>query len=287
MSPTAITRPTESTRSLIELTIHPAIAGMPRLAQDDPRYLVMKATWAETGFIPPICVTEAGQIVDGRHRYWFARDMAMSTIPVVEVSSHEVASIVISGICGKNHTSKGQRAYLAVPYLQDAFQEVQARRLALLSSGGKQRLTAIQDADVLSERLGVSRELLNHARRLHAAFEKHPALRAEFEPRILAAEDPIGLGAALAGIAGKQSTENKPRGETRRTALHNWGVAWHNVCAAANRGWLRWTDEEKSEASETLAREITQLPDEALEKTAEAARAELKARKQKAAVEGN
>ena len=287
MSPTTITRPTESNRSLIELTIHPAIAGMPRLAQDDPRYLAMKATWAETGFIPPICITEAGQIVDGRHRYWFARDMAMSTIPVVEVSSHEVASIVISGICGKNHTTKGQRAYLAVPFMQGAFEEVQLRRLATLQSGGKQKFTQLPDAEGLATRLGISVEILKQARRLHAEFQKSPDLRAEFEPRILAAEDPIGLGAALAGIAGKVSTENKPRGETRNTALHNWGVAWKNVCAAANRGWSRWSAEEKGEASETLAREITQLPDEALEKTAEAARAELKARKQKAAVEGN
>jgi len=287
MSPTAITHPKESTRSLIELTIHPAIAGMPRLSQDDPRYMAMKATWAETGFIPPICVTAAGQIVDGRHRYWFARDMAMSKIPVVEISSSEVASIVLSGICGKNHTTKGQRAYLAVPFMQNAFEEVQIRRLSTLQSGGKQKFGHLPDADVLSDRLGLGRELLNQARRLHAAFEKQPVLRTEFEPKILAAEDPIGLGAALAGIAGRNATHEKQRGPTIKSALYNWGVAWKNVASAASKGWSRWTDEEKQEATRAVVGEITKLPDEALEKTAEAARAELKARKQKATAESN
>lgn len=269
---------------LEDLRIHPAIKGMPRLATEDARYVAMRATWLETGFLPPIVVTPDGQIVDGRHRYWFALEQGMTRIPVVEISQQEVAGVVISGICGKNHSTKGQRAYLAVPFLSELLAESQRRRLAILTSGGKTKLPHVLDSDGLAERMGLGRDLLFQARRLHDAFSKTPTLREEFEPRILAAEDPIGLGAALAGIAGKTSTENKARSETRNTAIYNWGVGWKSLAVAVNRGWKKWTDEDRAEAAEAVRTAATKFPRPLLEDILQSAKDELKKRAQTDAV---
>jgi len=66
-----------------ELSIHPALKAMPRLAKDDPRYDAMRNAWRTAGMIDPLYVTAAGEICDGRHRWWFAKDMQLKTVPTM------------------------------------------------------------------------------------------------------------------------------------------------------------------------------------------------------------
>jgi hypothetical protein len=273
---------TKSTRLVSDLSIHESICDMPRLAKDDPRYSAMRATWQESGIIPPLFITSRDEIVNGRHRYWYAVDNRMLELPVMVIPDEQISTAVLAGITGQNHNTVGQRAFFAVPFLKDAFQAAQERRLTFLATGGRAKLPPLPTAEDLAARFGFSKALLTQARQLHKEFAKDPALRDEWQPRILDPENPIGLGAALAGIAGKAATAGKARRATRNTALHNWGVAWENVVSAANKGWARWNDEEKTEATEALNGQIIKLPDAALEATAAAARDELKARKKAA-----
>lgn len=261
-------------RPVAGLTIHPAIADDPRLAPKDSRYQAMQHAWRESDSIPPIFVTPSGQIVDGRHRFWFAQDEELEEVPCIEVSEEEVPLIVLQGLTGKNHTTKGQRAYLAAPKLAAAFEAGQARRVQILQSRGKTRLPVVPNAEDLAEKLGISRDLLNQARRIHDAFGKNKKLRKEWEPKILDAEEPMGLGSVLQGIGGAEATKGKPK-LVRNSALRNFSVGWRNLTKPAVH-WTKWSQEERETATESVRSAIAKMPPEILEVVASAIRAARK-----------
>ena len=263
-----------SYRRVGDLSIHPTIDGDPRLAPKDPRYLAMKSAWRESASLPPLFVTPSGSIVDGRHRYWHAQDEEMEEVPCVEVSEAEVPLIVLQGLTGKNHVTKGQRAYLAVPKLAAAFEAAQARRVELLNSGLKARIQAIPTPDDLAEMLGLGRNILFQARRIHEHFTSNKKLRKEWEPKILDAEEPMGLGSVLQGIGGAEATKGKPK-PLRNSALRNFTVGWSNLTKPAAH-WAKWSQEDREWASESVRTAISKLPPEILDVVASAIRAARK-----------
>jgi hypothetical protein len=267
-------------RALDTLTIHPAIADDPRLAPKDPRYLAMQAAWDEQGGCPAIYATADGQIVDGRHRFWWLQKTEADEAPVIEVTEDEVPIAILGALAGRNHTTKGQRAYLAAPKLKAAFEAANARRIAILSSGGKAKLPVIPSTDDLAERLGFGRELLNQARRLHELFadgKEGKALRKEWEPKILDGEEPLGLGAALQGIGGQRSTKGAPKKPARNSALRNFIVGWKNLSKPAS-AWDKWDDETRELAVDGLRDAVAKLPEPVLEAVVAAVRVARKER---------
>lgn len=260
-------------RPTAELAIHKAIAGMPRLDPEDPRYDAMRGAWMESGILPPLYVTAAGKIVDGRHRWWFAKDMRLAEVPVIEVDEDEVATVVMAGISGRNHLSKGQRAYLSFPYLQDAWEAAQRRRIEALKAGSNTGAlsTKVASLEELAERLGCGRDLMFQAKRLHELFGKIPALKDTWEPRILHPEEPVGLGAAIAGIAGQNASKGKPRPPARNSALRNFTVGWENLIRPASH-WDRWNEEERELAVHTIRETLGKIPTPALDAIAAAVR---------------
>ncbi len=280
MSKTALHKRPIVFRPLKELTIHPAIAEDPRLAPKDPRYLAMQAAWDEQGGCPPIYATADGQIVDGRHRYWWLQKSELEEAPVIEVTEDEILMVILGALAGRNHTTKGQRAYLTVPKLAAAFKAAQDRRITILNSGGKAKLPVIPSADDLAERLGVGRELLNQARRLHELFadgKEGKALRKEWEPKILDGEEPLGLGAALQGIGGQRSTKGAPKKPARNSALRNFIVGWKNLTKPA-AAWEKWDDDTRELAVDGLREAVAKLPEPVLEAVVAAVRVARKER---------
>lgn len=91
----------------------------------------------------------------------------------------------------------GQRAYRAVPRLAASFDTARAQRRENLSRGGHRWTNRGATVADLAAQLGVSYEVLMQARRLHDRFATDAAARAEWEPQILRAERPVGLGTAL------------------------------------------------------------------------------------------
>lgn len=265
---------------LAELTIHAAIADDVRLDKRDPRYLAMKAAWRESGTFPPLYVTAEKEIVDGRHRYWFAKEEGHDTVQCVEVPAEEVPLIVLQGLVGKNHLTRGQRAYLATPKLAGAFQAAIDQRIAYLNSGGKTRTDAAASVEALAEQLGVSDELLRQARKLHELFaegKEGKALRKEWEPKILDGEEPLGLGAALQGIGGQRSTKGAPKKPARNSALRNFIVGWKNLSKPAAH-WEKWDDETRELAVDGLRDAVAKLPEPVLEAVVAAVRVARKER---------
>lgn len=266
-------------RPLAELSIHPRIAKMPRLDKSDPRYKAMKASWIESGIIPPIYVTKDGQIADGRHRFWFAQDMQLDDVSVIEVTEDEVPMVVLNGLSGRNHQTKGQRAYFAIPYLQAALDAAKSRRLQILKSGGKSKLPALETMEDLAAQIGVGEETMRQASKIHAAFLDDPKLRKEWEPKILDPEEPMGLGFVCAGIGGAKGTKGQPKKPKRNSALNNFTVGWKNLAKPAAH-YAKWNDEERDTAAEAVRHAIVRLPDELLDVVVAAIKAVRKNAKQ-------
>lgn len=270
-------RPTE------DLTIHPATKDDPRLAKDDPRYLAMQNAWREAGTVAPLTITGRGEVVDGRHRLWFAQAEGILELPCIEVDDAEVPQAILSALAGRNHITKGQRAYLAVPKLAAAFRAAQERRASILISGGKARLPAVGKMEELAEQLGLGKSLLKQAKQIHALFAKEPKLRKEWEPKILADEDPVGLGAAIAGI-GSQLSPHKATGEQLKAARNSHFAhirSWCTVHAKTMSAWVKLKPEEKDEAAALLGKAVGTWPDEVLDTMAAAIRVARKNRKEK------
>lgn len=259
-------------RPVSDLSIHKSIVDMPRLSADDSRYDAMRAAWMESGILPPLLVTSLGKIVDGRHRYWFALHMKLVEVPCIEIDEDEVATAILSGVMGRNHITKGQRAYLVFPYLRHFWEAAQQRRAQILTSGANRgMLPKVESVAELADRVGVSEKLLQQARVLHETFAKIPSLKPVWEPRILNGEEAIGLGAAIAGIAGQAASKGKPRPPARNSALRNFTVGWENLIRPASH-WERWNDEERDLAVHTIRETLSKIPTPALDAVATAVR---------------
>ena len=137
--------------NVADLSIHPILHDAPHLAKKDPRYLAMKASWEESGVIPTILITPSGQIVDGRHRYWFAKDQGAELIDAKVIAPNQVPRIIVGALSGRNHGTKSQIAYLSAPALQAAFEQARTRRELIQKSGGKAKLPPVESAEDLGD----------------------------------------------------------------------------------------------------------------------------------------
>jgi hypothetical protein len=246
-------------RRVCTLTIHPSIQHMPRFANDDPRYEVMRAAWRESGLIPPICTTASGAIVDGRHRFWYCQEARIEKIATIEVAEEEASLIVLNGLAGHNHATKGQQAYLATPILQRAFEASRHRHRQIKTSGGKAMLPPAPTTDELAKQIGVSESLLWQARLLHEAFLKNPSLKSKLEPQILAAENPLGLGAAIERLGPRDSSTAKPPVTPSQRRFLQFETAWRDF-ARRSRAWSEFTAEDRAKAKTVFSDTLCLIP---------------------------
>lgn len=157
------------------------------------------------GIIVPIIVyhdKKTGKLIiaDGRHRWKASLEGELPEVPVCEVSFDEALSIMESTMIGRQHFTKGQRAYAAVVLHPEA---------ATASEEGKKSRTecGISLPD-LAAKFGVSYRLIEQACQLYRELDKSKTLRAKHEWRVFAG---YGLGAVIAGISGGETTTAKPR----------------------------------------------------------------------------
>lgn len=261
-------------RPLKDFSIHPAIADDPRLKANDPRYLRMQAAWDEQGGCPPVYATADGKIVDGRHRYWWLEKTEADEVPWIEVDEDEVHTIILGALQGRNNVTKGQQAYLAAPKLEHALKAAQDRRIAILNSGGKAKLPALPNAEALAARLGISEELLRQARRIHEIFtgKNGKTLRKEWEPKILDAEEPLGLGVVLAGIGGSQATKGQKKKPARNSNLAKACSVFRNMTNPFAK-WDKWPEDEQNRAKVAMDDAFSKLPDTVLDSMSAAIKA--------------
>lgn len=197
--------PAVVTRVPSDLRPHPLNCQMPRWTSDSQEWLAFLEDVQANGIKTPIRITERNEVVDGETRRLAARALNLPEIPCVIVGADEVNETMLRELQFRRNLTKGQRAYLAYPLLEGAVQSIRTRQITNLISQGRPSVDSVDSRDLkvgdFARSLGFSRDLFFQAQRLRDAFAQHPDLQEQFEPRILSFEDPIGLGACLAGIA--------------------------------------------------------------------------------------
>lgn len=245
-----------------DLTPHPRLKQMPQWDESDPRFLSLVEDIRERGIQDPIKVDSQNQIIDGRHRWRAAKRLQLQTVPVMVVANDQIASVIVGSLIQRRHFTKGQRAYLVAPYLDSLFEESKNRRLHNLKHVGKSTLPPLGESpDDLAEQLGFSLPLLKQARQLHKLFTETPKLRAEFEPRILDEEDPIGLGAAIAGIAGQQHTKGKSKHTRAEEQLTLFNESLTTL-GHRFKYWNKLKDEDRDTAVTRIRETVAAMPPE-------------------------
>lgn len=209
---------TITTRDPRELTIHPAAKLQPEWAEDDARFERLVEDVRDRGITVPIIVDKEDRVVDGRHRRRAAARLQLAEVPVTVCEPDEVASIILATLIQRRHFTPGQIAYLAFPAFESAYEESRRRRMAALKRDPN-GLKPAKTVEALAEEIGVSRDLFLQAAKVHAIFAKDQEAWQLFEPRILDPDRPAGLGAIIAGIAGRNATVEQARPEPKQLDL--------------------------------------------------------------------
>lgn len=298
-------------RSPSTLKPHHLRTQLPKIAKDSSAFLALSESIRDHGITHPIDITPDGHIIKGLDRWRIAKDYQHAEIPCFVRADKDAALLIVEGLVARKQMQRGAAVYCVIPVLSDFFARCETRRLENLTNGktvGPEIPKSIRKPQCFSKaiespsegeetikmicaKLGVEKDTLRQARKLHRLLNEHGAdfLRTEMgkqglalpgdaavefqthqrlalEPRLLAGE--LGVGAALAGMAGKASTQGTARVDSVareaqaldrlfRTPIDNLPRVMEQVIAAAAP--------EQLEEMHAVAKEIERLTLEALE----------------------
>ena len=261
---------------------HPALKQIPELSQECDEFLALAATVKKTGFIRPLLVDEEGRLVDDHSRtLWrVALRWQLKAVPVQVVKSAEANLLLVHSLAHVRHMTKSAIAYLLLPVLENevrAALAVHREKLAkgqymtVVASGDNSGIPEAPTLEKLCADLGFSKDMLDRARIVHAAFLDKKSysftviggagdgsvvectLKDWFEPKILRTPHggeheqnrPLGLGGVISAIEGIKATKDKSRNETggqmelfEKSFIKTSGSHykyWHGMSAASRR----------------------------------------------------
>jgi hypothetical protein len=213
----------------------------------------------------PLQITHGNVVVDGETRRQGAIAAGLDDVPVEFVDDGEVNTIIYREMLLRRNLTKGALAYLVVRtgILDGAFQEACQRQKAVLKKGQVLRNDSVVTGTIeeVAAGMGLSRDLLFQARKVLAIFADDDAYRVDIEPKIIAGE--VGLGAVIAGHAGRKTTAGVERIDRPQEILFKTGLRTLFL-----RAW-RWPD--RSQMRVAVRAEIEQVEPEQLELVEEVA----------------
>jgi hypothetical protein len=219
------------TRDPRQLRPHKLNKDLPRLGPGMPAFGALIDDIAVNGVKEPLTITPAGEVLDGETRRQAAIAAQRWDVPVVVADSDDVVATVYRRLALQKRLTKGQSAYVLFPMAKPLLEEAKQRRIAQLNKGADPRnpIESVFGKQATFEDFcrahGFSPDLATQAKTLHLIFsgdlkslkERNlegadpAALRGEWEPKILDIENPVGLGAALAGMAGQRATKDREK----------------------------------------------------------------------------
>jgi hypothetical protein len=240
--------------------------------------------------------------MDGRRRWLAAGQLGWEKIGVMRRPESEAAAIMVDSLMGQHHLTKGAKIYMVVPLLKEFVVSAERRRLENLRRGVKTIEKALifpkstewtsgngneRNCEDMAARLGCSRALLFQALAVWRIFEKSSnhkfefqdgsvkTLREHFEPQLLDAESPMGLGEILKGCGWFVDEDGKIKNQAgpgeRNSHLHYFESAWTNFSKQFNR-WEKLKTTERARAVEIVAAGIREWPQEVREEVSRAIR---------------
>ncbi len=231
------------------------------------------------------------EIEDGRHRFWAAEENQLAFIEG-KLTEMPVAELMLRSLLERRHLEKGARAYLAWPVIQpfvttnkEARKERHIENLKKAAAARKKKgeahcnpengisveetLSDIAESELpeaeakrfkeLADSYGIGHTLLDQARRVHEIFARRKDLKLENEPLILAGE--LGLGACIAGVAGKEATEGKERKDTPPADLLRRSFRDLRIRFAPDR-WNAIPDTDRPAVAGELVETVLDLPED-------------------------
>jgi hypothetical protein len=174
------------TRLIADLSIHPALSGMPELSDTDPEFLALVDSLQAHGYLRKVLIDEHDQIVDGRHLTRAARALGHKEVPTELVPEDQIEGVILATLLGRRHYTKGALAYLSLPLLEEAVRQGAIRRKENLKKGkssdgllnrpsGDGRST-----DSIADRIGVSGPLLEQAKKVESYLVKSDLRREQW-----------------------------------------------------------------------------------------------------------
>lgn len=251
---------------LSSLTIHPVAAALPMPADDSPVAQAMLASLHDVGQLTALKVSGA-RIVDGRLRARCAQLASIAEVVIEQVEEKDVTSIVFHSLVARRHYSKSALAYVVAPMIHMALDESRQRQTANLKKGSKLSESTqwtLGTAEDMADKFGISRSLLFMALSIRKKFAANPEIKAEWEPKILAPEDAMGLGKVQQAIAGKLAAiagQTTPKGDAAQLVFE-----WFSTAKIRFERWGKLSPAQRTEAIDKLRTEfLPSLPPEMME----------------------
>lgn len=256
------TQPSTLTLNPRRLRPHPALALLPRIPVEPAEAQAFQADIEAQGLLVPVLVDADHRLLDGQRRVEAASTLGFGEIECRVVGEHEAVRAILSGFIHRRHLTKSAVAYLSFPLIEPALEEARARKLACLRRGDEPRSAPVHygeelTAEGLANQLGIARRTFFYAADLHKRLAGHDELRAQVEEAIFV--DGAGLGALIAGLAGKEATDGKPRPQIKQLALFTEGFR-----TLRNRFayWTKFDATERKQALQSIRETVLDMPDD-------------------------
>ncbi|MFO1461244.1 MAG: hypothetical protein U1G08_17810 [Verrucomicrobiota bacterium] len=218
------------TRDPADLRPHPLIKPMPRWAKGTPEWEAFVEDIRLNGIKVPLGIQADGTLVEGETRRRAALALKLQTVPVEVIPDDEVAQTILRHLLLRRNLGKSALAYVGYPLIEAAHEEAKERAKAQLRRGDSPVRQALPDGakrvEDFAESMGISERLFRQAAQVREIFVEDPEFRDEMEPRILDTVDPVGLGAVIAGYAGRKATSGKAKGKRSNEQLELFAEAW-------------------------------------------------------------
>jgi hypothetical protein len=199
---------------------HTAAAALPVFDESDPRFEAVLADVRARGIVQPLTIDSENRVVLGVNHWRAARALHLDEVPCLVARDGDITSLIIADLMHRAHLTKSARAYLIYPLLKEAHEEARQRAIANLKKGKTPNVSpsgtgcrTAKNIQELAAQIGVSERFFREAAEVHRIFESDEVYKTLMEPRIIAepiggeheAARPVGLGAVIAGHAGRRN----------------------------------------------------------------------------------
>ncbi len=218
------------------------------------RWASIMAKYDEAGLTDRITITDTGLILDGRHRWCWAKERSVAELACEIVSESDAKMIIENKLLGRRHMKSTSLAYIAILMNQEVAEQTQGgdRRSDQIL---KQNLKTQKD---LAAEYGVPVCAINKAVALFRTFQASPTKRAELEWRIWCVDEDK-LGAQNAGAAGK---DRQDQAILAANYVNGFGRKLRNLAGAINESAkLIKTDDLREEMADYTEHFYQKLPE--------------------------
>lgn len=193
-------------------------------------------------------------IIDGRHRYYGAKEAGIFEVPTVQVPAEQASAIIFSAVIARRHFSKSALAYTAV---------ITHPQVASAGQGSRSDLgTSVLNTEVLAKKAGCSRAYIEKAAELFRITASYPAIRRDCELAIYSGSGLLGvISHAKARLAGRDTKSAPEKG--RYTANYDdLGPSAGRTLGAAFAHWQNLSPEAREKTVENTVEGLMKAPED-------------------------